>query len=81
MVPGTSPGTSPDNNLSGRNIGGFEVSSFDMCKDGARIFIAVANKNDNEAILEQIRRAHRLTLAVRYQDLNEHDITDIIKSV
>lgn len=67
-----------DNNLTEKTIAGLNICSFDSVKDGARIFIAVSNEKSNKEILDQISSSHHSTVAIRYQDLNENDISKIL---
>jgi hypothetical protein len=47
----------------------FQVIPFYQVKEGAKIFIAIGDKKANEEIVKQVKRVHRETVVVRFQDL------------
>ncbi len=67
-----------DNKLSDKNIQGFNMISFDNVNDGAKIFIAISDKDANKSIVEQILQVHNSTVIRKYQDLPEDDLSIIM---
>ena len=60
-----------DNKAQETNIEGLRVVRFDELSDGEKIFIAVAKKETNDAIVNQINDKHSNDLVARYMDLEE----------
>jgi hypothetical protein len=63
-----------DNNILTEVDEKFDVIPFEKVNDGAKIFIAVANKDANEDIVEQVMSRHNKTNIVRFQDLYNYNI-------
>jgi hypothetical protein len=60
-----------DNNILAEGDEKFNIIPFDNVDDGAKIYIAVANKEANEDIVKQVMSRHNRTVIVRFQDLYE----------
>jgi hypothetical protein len=63
-----------DNKILTKEDENYNVISFDKVNDGAKIFIAVANKEANEDIVKQVMSRHNRTVIVRFQDLYNYNI-------
>jgi hypothetical protein len=63
-----------DNNISIEENIEFNVITFDKVNDGAKIFIAVADKEANKDIAKQVMSRHNRTVIARFQDLFEGDL-------
>lgn len=63
-----------DNKLHGKEIGGFNILSFDDICDETSFFITVLDSKINEKIEKQILTKYPFAKVVKYQDLCEEDI-------